>query len=163
MGHYITPDDYARASANGIHAAALEQRVRVYGWDTYRAATQPLQTQKNRSHWRAIAEKNGITPSTFYHRINQLGWEIKRAVTEPLIPKSESLRRGTETRRKYAPEWFALAEQYGISPALFRERVRELGWDYQKAATEPKMSKSESGRLGKEALLKRVPYKYSVR
>lgn len=164
MGHYITPDDYALASANGIHAAALEQRVRVYGRDTYRAATQPLRTQQDRSHWRTIAVKNGITPDAFYRRINQYGWEIERAATEPLLDYKESLRRGCEAQRKYPAEWYALAEKNGISHALFRERVREYGWDYNKAATEPKMSRSESGRLGKEALLRRASYYgYSVR
>ncbi|WP_340397784.1 hypothetical protein NST50_05220 [Paenibacillus sp. FSL E2-0202] len=155
---YITSEEYARADANGIHAAALEQRVRVYGWNIDRAASQPLRTQQDRSLWREIAEKNGITPDAFYRRINQYGWEIERAATEPLVDYIESLRRGSEAQRKYSPEWYALAAKHGISPALFRERVRDYGWDYRRAATEPKMSKSESGRLGKEALLKRVPY-----
>lgn len=164
MGNYITPDDYILAAANGISAAALELRVRVYGWEPERAATQPLRTQEDRSQWREIAEQNGITPDAFYRRINQYGWEIDRAATEPLIPTAESIRRSAETRRKYPVEWFALADKHGITPALFRERVQVRGWDYNRAATEPKMSKSESGRLGKEALLKRASYYgYSVR
>jgi hypothetical protein len=156
MGHYLTPDDYVRAAANGIRTAALEQRVRVYGWDTYKAATQLLQVQQDHSRWRPIAEKNGINREAFYRRINSYGWELERAATEPLMAKEESLRRSNEARRKYSPEWYALAAEHGITPVLFRERVREYDWDYQRAATEPIMSRSESARLGKEALLRKA-------
>lgn len=156
MGYYIAPDDYARAEANGISAETLVQRVRVYGWDTGRAATQPIRVRQDRSHWRALAEANGITRDAFYRRINQYGWSLEQAASTPLISKTESMKRCREIRRKYPQEWIAVAAENGITSALFRERVLKYGWDYQKAATAPRMSHSESGRLGKEALLERM-------
>ncbi|MBY9078282.1 hypothetical protein KIH86_17770 [Paenibacillus sp. HN-1] len=154
MGLYITPGDYDRAAANGICAATLEQRVRIYGWDTERACTQPVRQQADRSEWRAVADRNGITATAFYRRLS-VGWSPERAATERMVPVEESLRRGREVRRKYPLEWIETAARNGIPAVLFRERVREQGWSYERAATEPPMSRSESGRLGKQALLRR--------
>ncbi|WP_342440000.1 hypothetical protein NSS79_15340 [Paenibacillus sp. FSL L8-0436] len=152
--YYITPGDYETAAANGIKRETLEQRVRVYGWEIERATTQPLRKQKNRKTWRALADQNGITPDAFYRRL-KVGWDPARAATEPMVSKAESLIRARESYRKYPQEWLDLAAQNGISLTLFRARVRVFGWSYEKAATEPKVHASVSGRHGKEALIKR--------
>lgn len=153
---YITPEEYTKAAGNGVSPHALEQRIRVYGWQKSKAIATPIRREKDRLFWRRIADKNGIAPGTFYRRVNGYGWDIEKAATVPTIDRDEARRIGRETMRKYPQEFIDLASRNGISAALFRERVRERGLSYEEAATQPRMSLSESGRLGKLALERKL-------
>lgn len=152
--YYITPEDYERAETNGISAQLLEQRVRVYGWDSVKASTQSIRKQQDRSEWRAVADQNGITPDAFYGRLKR-GWDPELAATRPLVDQAESLRNARELRRKHPQDLADLAVQNGLSKTLFRSRVRIYGWDPLRAATQPRIDPRISGRRGKEVFLER--------
>ncbi|MBY9077259.1 hypothetical protein KIH86_03560 [Paenibacillus sp. HN-1] len=157
---YITPEDYERAKANGITSRTLEKRIRDRGWSKERAITEPVQKKTNLLKWRRLAEENGIPPNAFYKRVRVSGWSLERAATEALIDKADRLRQyskqNAEKNRRYPLEIIALAERNGISYNLFKERVSKYGWSLERAATEPKVSPSESGRRGKEWVMKNV-------
>ncbi|QWU15693.1 hypothetical protein SAMN04487895_12741 [Paenibacillus sophorae] len=160
---YITPEEYERAAANGITSRTLEKRIRDRGWAKERAINEPVQKKTNLLKWRRIAEQNGIPSNAFYKRVRVSGWEPERAATEPLIDKVDRLCQQNKDRRTYPLEMIAIAESNGISYDLFKERVNKYGWSFDRAATEPKIPASVSGRRGKESLMKRVGNIYLLR
>ena len=132
---YITPEEYKRAAENGIGKAALESRIRKYGWDKERALTQPIQKQVDNSKWYPIAEANGISKKLFLSRINKNKWSPEKAATEPV-------RYTAERNRKYSDEIYETLEANGISKGLFYDRIRK-GWSIERAMTEKKFTKEE--------------------
>jgi len=56
--------------------------------------------------------------------------------------------------RELTADELVAAEAIGVTKRMLSDR-RKHGWTKQRALTEPYVSKSEAGRRGKEALLKR--------
>ncbi|WFR63053.1 hypothetical protein P9222_00975 [Paenibacillus amylolyticus] len=159
MGHYfyITPGEYEEAAKLGISSAMLDRRVRAQGWPKQRAMTTPPRQSTNRKRWKAEAEKNGISYDTFMSRVNR-GWSMDRAATEPLQTPEQAkaqTARATEAIRIYPKEYVDLASQNGIAYATFVHRIKYIGWDYERAATEPLWSRQQSGVLGAKRLRER--------
>lgn len=138
---YITPDDYARAKANGLSKYLVQQRVYEYGWEVERAVTTPKKVRKNHGDWTKKAVENGISSSTFYKRVSQ-GWSYEDAVSKPLVPIQESHAKAAATQRTYPEAYGLIADAHGINRQTFRNRIK-LGWSLYRAATEPAMSRWE--------------------
>jgi hypothetical protein len=152
--YYITPDEYAQAAEIGIHAIALEIRVRSLGWKKRRALEEPLRKKVSRKSWGKIAAKNGIAYSTFIIRITRQRWTPERAATEPLRDKAGAAVLAAKARehwRRFPAEIIALAKQNGIPYTTFYSRANQ-GWDLVEAATVKSMTHSEAGLLGKAGL-----------
>lgn len=159
MGHwfYVTPEEYAAAEEVGISPAMLDRRIREQGWSKEKAMTTPPRKLTDRKQWRSVAEKNGIAYQTFMSRIN-LGWSMERAATKPLqTPEEirENARKATECNRVLPKKYILLAEQNGISYFTFRNRVKNCGWELERAATEPLWNREQIGRLGAQRLRER--------
>ena len=93
-----------------------------------------------------IAEQNGICRATLETRIRYMGWGTKRATTTPPQP------------RKPYGEWAAVAVKNGISKKNYIQRVN-LGWDCERAATEPVRSRADQGKaIGKSR--RKYPQQY---
>lgn len=152
MSHYfyITPDEYAEAANNGVDAFNLERRVRLLGWPKEKAISTPLRKLNDRKKWAKIAEQNGIGYYTFMNRVNNHGWDMERAATEPLQDRKAAAAMATEKIRIIPRKFIELASQNGIAYHTLHARVTRSGWDFQKAATQPVMTKSESGQIGAE-------------
>lgn len=141
MGHYfyITPGEYEEAAKLGISSAMLDRRIRAQGWPKQRAMTTPPRPLTDRRRWKAEAEKNGISYDAFMSRVNR-DWTMERAATEPLQTPEQAksmAAKATEAARVIPKEFTDLATQNGIPYPTFWFRIREAGWDYAKAATEP--------------------------
>lgn len=147
---YITPNEYKKAESLGIDAFNLERRVRLLGWTKEKAISTPLRKVTNRKHWAQIAESNGINYNTFMSRINIYGMSEEEAATKPLQNRKKQAAINTEIIRKFPKEYVQLAEQNGITYHTFRARVLK-GWSLNDAATRPKLSNSECGKLGAKA------------
>ncbi|WP_173130527.1 hypothetical protein [Paenibacillus tritici] len=150
MGYdfYITPEEYARAAANGIKANTLEVRVRCLGWDKERAMTTPPRRVSDHSAWHALAESNGISKHLFRVRVNRNGWSPERAATEPLTTKDrrrELVLQAKSYQLKYPPEVLARAAANGVRPDTFYARIHR-GWDVDRAADTPLISPEQKGR-----------------
>lgn len=153
MGYefYISPEDYARAEANGVSQTRLEYRIRSWGWEKERAITKPPRPMQDRSEWRKVAEANGIPRKLFYLRVLKNGWSEERAATQPIATdkdRAAAARIGMEAMRVHPAEYIELARKNGIPYKRFRWRVAH-GWSYEQAATEGKVSPEEAGRRGK--------------
>lgn len=152
--YYITPEEYARAAANGVMARTLEWRIREAAWEKERAIATPPHKRADHSRWHAIAKQNGISQRVFHNRIYD-GWPPERAATEPLLTKderSERMRQDNPTKRVYPQELLEQAASNGISYKLFVKRVTKLKWSWERAATEPPVSRQECGRRGIQIL-----------
>lgn len=159
MGHwfYITPEEYAAAEKYGIAPAMLDRRVREQGWPKEKAMTTPPRKLTDRKQWRAMAEKNGIAYDAFMSRINR-GWSMEQAAMQPLQTPEEArdqALKATEHGRVLPKEFVQLAEQNGIPYFTFRARVRNYGWELERAATEPLWTREQIGRLGAQRLRER--------
>ncbi|MMZ47329.1 hypothetical protein D1872_89720 [compost metagenome] len=158
---YVTPEDYAKAEANGLDRKVVYHRVYHYGWDIERAITTPKRKKhtKEWGSWKpyyALMDKHGIDRKTFYTRVRK-GMSPEEAATRPLIPRHEQAKVAAAARhanQKFPPEIRKLAEENGISKPLLYLRVRR-GMSAMEAATKPKASKSEAGRAGGRASFKK--------
>jgi hypothetical protein len=74
----------------------------------------------------AVAAQNGVGKWALISRLNN-GWELEKALTTPPVP-----------RRKYSEHWLQVAEQNGISKPMYWQRVKQMGWSEEKAATTSK-------------------------
>lgn len=147
---YITPEEYAVAEANGIHAEAVNIRVRLWAWRIEKAITTPIRHQENRREWARVAKENGIKYSTFMNRVNNLGWDERKAATTPILDRYQVIREIADKKgRKVPREYLELAKQHGIPTSLVFQRVRR-GWNFEMAATHPIMDKVTSGKIGAE-------------
>lgn len=133
---YITPEEYKRASENGIKKGTLENRIRKLGWDKERAINTPCQKRSNYSKWYKIAAKNGINKSTFSSRVNKGNWSAEKAATTPIMNRMEIC-------RKYPAEVYKTLEENGISLSTFRKRIKR-GWTIERATTEKINSNQEA-------------------
>lgn len=138
---YITPDDYARAKANGLSRFLVQDRVYSYGWDVEKAVTTPKKISKNHGEWTNKALENGISRTTFYKRVSQ-GWSYEDAVSKPLVSPKESQLRSADVQRTYPKAYGLIADAHGINRQTFRNRLK-LGWPLITAATEPPMTRWE--------------------
>lgn len=152
---YITPDEYAHAEALGISRNRLSARIRQFGWSKSRALSTPPLPMSKHTHWRNIALSNGVCSNTFYSRI-KAGWDMEVAATTSVLLNTFEI--ATNAKRKYPKELLELAKENGISRATFYSRVRDSGWDAQRAATERLWTRSEIGKLGKERFLERYGF-----
>ncbi|WP_127580164.1 hypothetical protein [Paenibacillus koleovorans] len=157
MSHYfyITPEEYARAAEIGVDNQTLDRRVREMGWKKERAITTPIRSlDKGRSYWRKVAEQNGISFSAFHSRLSR-GWSAEEAATKPK-ESQEDIRshalQAMERVRVHPEKYLRMAEQNGIPYHTFHTRVKNLGWDYDRAASEPVWSKKQAGHKGAKAL-----------
>lgn len=147
---YITPDEYDKASKNGIRPALLEVRIRTLAWEKDKAInTPPLKFKRIPKEWVEIAKDNGICYSTLKYRTNTLGWDIERAATQPLQDRQAQAKLAYEKSRKYPKEYVDLAKLNNISLRTFHNRM-ESGWSLEDAATKPIMTSREIGLLTKE-------------
>src|SRR5690606_31087061 len=105
-----------------------------------RAITTPV-GKRNAWRWdefKEIAEANGIRYRTYLDRITRMGWTPERAATTPPLKKEEILHRAAcGQNRLLTVEQAKIAEANGISKHLVWKRVKELGWDIEKAITTP--------------------------
>lgn len=148
---YITPEEYEIAEANGIDREIVNIRVRLWAWRVEDAISIPKRPQQDRKKWAKIAKENGIGYRTFMNRIHGLGWDEERAATTPILDRYEVIREIADKKgRKVPREYLELAKKNGIPDRLVFTRVRR-GWDFEKAATTPPLSRQECGRLGYEA------------
>ncbi|HDR8456841.1 TPA: hypothetical protein QC364_003720 [Bacillus cereus] len=151
---YITPEEYSIAESNGIHRDLLNERVRGRGWDKEIAIVKPL-----KKHWtgwlevKEIALQNGICYGTFKAR-RKKGMGKLEAATRPPLSKIEALQlanKANEPRRIFTTEEIRIAEENGIKYGSFRNRVQHLHWDIERAKTEPIVTASERGKMGRAA------------
>lgn len=151
---YITPEEYGIAEKNGISKRLLEERIRNSGWDKEIAMVK--QPQKQWTGWAEVKElalQNGICYRTFKHRRNK-GMGLLEAATRPPITKEEALQlaqKANEKRRIFNQEDVRIAKENGIKYGSFRNRVKHLHWDVERAKQEPIVTSSESGKRGREA------------
>lgn len=135
---YITPEEYKKASKNGISKENLEQRIRKYGWNKKDALNTPVKKRDViPKKFKDMAKKNNIPIGTFYSRVYVLKWSMEKAATEPIMDIETKSENFVKRLRKYPIEWIEKAKENGITPYNFRRRVREYNWSYEKAATTP--------------------------
>lgn len=154
MGHYfyITPEEYEAAERNGVSPALLEVRIRSLAWSKDRAINTVPHKKNPLRDWVEVAEKNGICYSTLRYRANQLGWDIERAATQPLQDRKAQADIAREGCRRYPKEILELIKRNGINYDTFRHRMSQSGWDMEKAATTPTLTRREIGLLTKAKL-----------
>ncbi|MDN5388863.1 hypothetical protein QMZ64_15670 [Bacillus sp. LB7] len=102
----------------------------------------------------AQAEANGICKDTLIWRIRRQGWDKQRALTEPVQ---------FQDRDKFSviwDEWGKLAEENGVSRAVFRQRLGR-GWTKEKAATTPKIDRNEHIKIMCKLSPRTKPRKFS--
>lgn len=154
---YVTPKEYVEAAKIGVDDQTLDRRIRLLGWEKKRAITTPIRPlNKDRAYWRKKAEVNGISFDAFHSRIRR-GWTDEKAATKPLQTKEECRQqalKATEKNRKIPRKYMELAEKNNIPYSTLYSRIRK-GWSFEKAASQPKMTRVEIGRLGAAALRKR--------
>lgn len=123
---------YDLAKSNGISKQLVRIRHYQYGWPLERAVTQPKQVINPYLEDYKKAVNNGLDLSyqAFVNRIEN-GWTVEEASTTPKRqnPKNKKL----NEYQKYRD--IALAN--GISLQTYSARIRNYGWDYERAATEP--------------------------
>lgn len=126
MTFYITPEEYAIAEKNGIHAARVYARVNSDNWSIERAITEPVRPPKAQSemyqNWLKYG-KDKVGYPTYRKRVR------KGDSYEWAGRKYEAI--------KIKPEHRALAIKNGIPEGTFEARVYNRKWDPLKAATEP--------------------------
>ncbi|MDF2790832.1 MAG: hypothetical protein K0S80_3933 [Neobacillus sp.] len=149
MSHYfyITPEEYAKAETNGVDSFNLERRIHLLGWSKEKAMTKQLKTKTDREKWTKIAESNGIKHQTFMSRVNIYGMSEEESATKPLQDRKLHASINAEIIRKFPKKYVDLADKNGIPYHTFRARVMR-GWEFDEAATKPKVSKREAGILG---------------
>ncbi|MFI8714465.1 hypothetical protein [Brevibacillus brevis] len=146
---YITPDEYALAAANGIHAEAVNIRVRLWAWKVEHAITIPIRKQKDRRQWAKVAKENGVCYQTFMNRVLSLGWDEEKAATTPILDRYEVIKEIADKKGRIIPrEYLELAKKNGLQN-IVHKRVKR-GWDFKTAATLPPMDKVTSGKIGAE-------------
>lgn len=151
---YITPDEYGKASENGVDAFNLERRIRLLGWSKEKAMNTPLGGVHNRQKWVKVAEKNGIKYQTFMTRVNHYGWDEKRAATEPIQNRKKAASFALECKRVIPKEYINAAQKHGIAYHTLRMRIKK-GWEIERATTEPIMTKSKAGQIGKKRTIEK--------
>lgn len=139
--HYITPDDFMVAEKNGINSAALQQRVRDYGWDIDRAIIVPLKVetpfQPIWEKWEKIATKHGVSRVLFYHRVKK-GWPEAKSATFPI-------KRGKPLSDEWTEEEREIARRNGLDKNYMnavKARIN-LGWTREEALNTPKLTENE--------------------
>lgn len=153
---YISPENYARAAANGIRRLTLEYRVRTAAWPLERAITEPVPARQNHGHWTALAAANGISHQVFYGRLKR-DWSYEQAATQPLTSRSQQqdlCRQAKFYQKRYPPEIVAQAEANGVSRQAFYGRVKR-GWTIEAAASTPPISYAENGRRSTQIVRER--------
>lgn len=158
---YITPEEYERASLNGVRKALLEVRIRTLAWTKEKAINTPPHDKKSLADWVEIAAEHGICYSTLRYRANRLGWDLERAATQPLQDRKAQAKQAYEKSRKYPKEFKELAEQNGIKERTFHRRL-ESGWDIETAATKAPMTSREIGLMTKNKRQKGLSLIFSI-
>jgi len=77
------------------------------------------------------AESNNISARTLNYRVRELAWPISKATT--VSPK----------RYNRFLDWAEKAKENGICANTFYRRTSQYGWDMERAATQPIMSRKE--------------------
>lgn len=77
------------------------------------------------------AAQNGISATTLEARVRNLGWNVERAIKTPPQARTDF------------KDWPKIAQQNGICRWTFRNRI-SLGWDPERAATQPVVSRSKN-------------------
>ncbi|MCR1833086.1 hypothetical protein NSA56_01580 [Oceanobacillus caeni] len=123
---------YDIAKKNGISKQLVRVRHYQYGWSLERAATEPKQVVDRylKDYKKAVNNGLDLSYQSFLKRIEK-GWTVEEAITTPKRqnPKNKKL----NEYQKYRD--IALAN--GISFQTYSARVRNYGWNYERAATEP--------------------------
>ncbi|PFZ08416.1 nucleoside permease [Bacillus pseudomycoides] len=130
LNRWLTDEEIARASENGINRRTLMQRVYESNWDLEEALTAPIGSvnhgyERKYSKWLKIASKNGINQGTFFSRVSA-GWESEEAANKPVNKMSDVMK-----------EMLKVAKSNGISYQTFYSRVMKYKWDMEAAATTP--------------------------
>lgn len=88
------------------------------------------------------AAENGVSSFLLEVRIRTLSWEKSKAInTPPHIKKS-------------LKDWIKIAERHGICYSTLRYRANRLGWDLERAATQPLQDRSIQAKNAYEKLRK---------
>ncbi|MDT8718301.1 hypothetical protein IAI10_16660 [Clostridium sp. 19966] len=81
----------------------------------------------------------GISKDLLEVRIRTLAWDKERAInTSP------------NEHKRLDSDWIKLANQNGICYSTFKYRANELGWDLERAATQPLQDRSKQAQKLKE-------------
>jgi predicted DNA-binding protein (UPF0251 family) len=159
MDNYeVTAEQYEQAASIGISRKQVNVRV-DNGWSTERAVTEPLRVA-NRSgdEFTRMAAQNGIARTTYRNRVNR-GWDKLRAATEQPLTREQALDHAQQSKRIVTKEQAETARANGISHQTMHTRLRLLGWDVQRAITEPVI---KSGRFLRKHGSKWNAYKEGV-
>ncbi|MEK3814216.1 hypothetical protein [Bacillus sp. FSL K6-1284] len=160
--YYISPEEFAKAEANGISKDTVVGRIRRQGWDKQRALSEPVRFA-DRSRFAAdwaiygkVAERNGVSRAAFRVRVYR-GWSAEKAASTPKVEKKEQIKRMTERSprtkyRKFPEEIVKLAELNGIRYGTLKSRAVRSGWDMYTAATTPVMTCREAQQKAVQAL-----------
>lgn len=84
-------------------------------------------------HHYETAEKNGISKKYVDNRFYEKGWTLERAITQPL-------------RERSTHGWDKWKDVAKVSKKAYMQRVR-LGWEHEKAALTPTLSRKEVATL----------------
>ena len=97
------------------------------------------------SHWFYItpeeydeASKHGISGPLLEVRVRSLAWRKDRAINTPPHIKHS------------IKDWVDLAAENGICYSTLRYRANRLGWDLERAATQPLQDRKEQAKLAHE-------------
>lgn len=118
--YYITPDDYARAEANGINKRTLERRVREFGWDIERAVNTPiLSRNKLNESMVKLAEKNGVSRRLYARRIKELGWTEEQAASVPPMSRKEVGKENAKRATRFTDKQLQIMKKNGLKKSRY--------------------------------------------
>lgn len=87
----------------------------------------------------AAAQDNGISPVLLEQRIRLLAWPKSKAIITPPHKKNP------------IKDWVKIAERNGICYSTLRYRINRLGWDPERAATQPLQDRKKQAKKAHES------------
>lgn len=125
---YLTPEDYAIARGNGIKYHVAYERFYKYGWDKQRTITEPLKKEILWDKYKEKALANDVSYQRFRARIRD-GKTPEEAIAMGRLAGKDKTRLPAEVYER--------AEANGIKKGTMKHRIYRLGWDIERAITEP--------------------------
>lgn len=143
-GYYLTDEDFAEATANGISKQNAYNRYYILGWSRKRAVTQPL--VRRTYDWEKWKEKSLVKRASFNKRISE-GWAPEDAA---LVPPYHDRYKGS----KITQEHYKIAEANGIGKNTVSMRVYTYKWSVEDAIKLPPGTTKSYKKLKYQALVK---------
>lgn len=130
MDYYISPEEFEEAEKRGLSYKIVYSRFYYYNWSKERALTEPKKIRKTKLTTEQIktAEKNGVGIDCLRLRLHN-GWSMEEAINKP---KQKSGRKSV-----ISDELYKLAKKKGIGRVTFYSRIKQLGWDVERALNTP--------------------------